>query len=75
MENNENKKGSEALPDDALDKVTGGRNSLGEVFKGSNCFSCRHYENFITECPYGGPLKAVSELEASYGTQCPGKEA
>ena len=77
MKNSENKKSFEELPDDALDAVTGGGVVGGGRAAGSftknNCFSCRHYENFKTECPYASPLMAA--LKFGDASQCPSKEA
>ncbi len=67
MENNENKKGSEALPDDALDKVAGGRYTSWEVFKENNCDVCCH---FYDGCPYGAPTGGFLKLG---NTSCPDK--
>ena len=79
MENNENKKTPEELPDEALDKVAGGGGHISTTpqwvaaFVRNNCYSCRHYKNYETDCPYGTPLDAVSELGSA--PQCPSKEA
>ncbi len=73
MEKDENRK---ELPDEALDAVTGGGVVGGGRTAGSftknNCFSCRHYENFKTECPYASPLMAA--LKFGDASQCPSKE-
>ena len=65
---NDNDKRMEALPDEALEKVSGGEGD----FVGLNCRTCRHYNN---DCPYGTPLDAVIKLKPSYWTLCPKKEA
>ena len=80
MNNNEHKLvPPEALADDALDKVTGGdglictTTQVGASFAKDNCYSCRHFENYKTDCPYGSPAGALVKLGGA--SQCPSKEA
>ena len=70
----------EALKDDALDKVVGGDGELISTtpqgvapFVKDNCYSCRHFENYNTDCPYGNPAGAMLKLGGA--SRCPSKEA
>lgn len=66
-DNNENKKGNEALPDEALDQVAGGGLKEDRVkFLKENCWCCCHFRN---DCPCN-----LLERVKKYGfTPCPDK--
>ena len=68
MGDNENKRASGALPDEALDKVAGGKVSQ-DFFKERYCQGCRHVD---VDCPYGTQMDAVIAMGGA--SQCPSKE-
>ena len=69
MNNNENKKSSEELSDEALDAVAGGEMSYYDraTFHLNNCQHCKY---IVAQCPHGGP-EGASQAGLSGSSTCP----